>query len=95
MTNKFNVGDKVRFVEKFGSYQIGDKVKVTHTDHLFGNEYTHFIGEHGTGNCYSSRLELIHAKPTENQRIANLEEEVAELRSIVKQISEVFKGATN
>ena len=78
---KFNVGDKVRFIEKFGEYSKGDEVTIKS---VIATDHVKFEGEHGVGDVYTRRLELV--KTSKNQRITALENEVAELKLIVHEL---------
>lgn len=79
---KFNVGDKVRFIEDYSNYKIGDVVEVTG----FWSEGIDFAGEHGDGSSLYERFELAELTINENQRIAELENEVAELKVEVAEL---------
>jgi len=81
---KFNVGDSIEFIEKYGSYEVGDKVTLTayRDDTLVG-----FEGKYGNGCALETRFKLSD-KPTKNQRITTLENEVAELKLIVHELRE-------
>lgn len=82
---KFNVGDKVEFIEKYGPYGIGDKV--TATSCKDGN-LIDFKGKHGTGCALESRFKLSD-KPSKNQRITKLESEIAELLPLKEEVKEL------
>lgn len=79
---KFNVGDKVRFIEDYMDYKKGDIVEVEG----FWSEGINYIGKGNSTGCYFSRVELVESKPTKNQRITTLENEVAELKLIVHEL---------
>ncbi len=81
---KFNVGDSLEFIEKYSSYEVGDKVTLTfyRDDTLVG-----FEGKYGNGCALETRFKLSD-KPTKNQRITALENEVAELKLIVHELRE-------
>jgi len=79
---KFKVGDKVRFVEDYMDYKKGDIVEVEG----FWSEGINYIGKGNSTGCYFSRVELVETKPTKNQRITALENEVAELKLIVHEL---------
>lgn len=86
---KFNVGDKVRFVEDYMDYKKGDIVEVAG----FWSEGINYIGKGKSTGCYFSRVELVETKPTKNQRITALEgtvakqsEEISELKLIVHEL---------
>lgn len=79
---KFNVGDKVRFIEDYMDYKKGDIVEVVG----FWDEGINYIGKGKSAGCYFSRVELVETKPTKNQRITALENEVAELKLIVHEL---------
>lgn len=81
---KFNVGDKVQFIENYSDYKIGDVVKVTG----FWRSGIEFVGKHGDGSALYERFKLAELKPTKNQRITALENEVAELKLIVHELRE-------
>lgn len=95
MTNKFKVGDKVRFIEDFGTFTKGAVVKIVSfidKNHI-EIEGVNKFGDFDEGDCYLHRVELVDLKPTKNQRITALEETVAkqgeeieELKLIVAQI---------
>lgn len=79
---KFNVGDKVRFIEDYMDYKKGDIVEVVG----FWGEGINYIGKGKSTGCYFNRVELVEPKPTKNQRIKALETEVAELKLIVHEL---------
>ncbi|WP_432702251.1 hypothetical protein [Lysinibacillus sphaericus] len=79
---KLKVGDKVRFIEDYMDYKKGDIVEVEG----FWSEGINYIGEGNSTGCYFSRVELVETKPTKNQRITALENEVAELKLIVHEL---------
>lgn len=79
---KFNVGDKVQFIEDYMDYKKGDVVEVIG----FWAEGINYVGKHGRGGAYYNRFELVESKPTKNQRITALENEVAELKLIVHEL---------
>ncbi|MFJ7736427.1 hypothetical protein ACIQ2D_08785 [Lysinibacillus sp. NPDC097287] len=79
---KFNVGDKVRFIEDYMDYKKGDIVEVTG----FWSEGINYIGKGKSIGCYFNRVELAESKPTKNQRITALEKEVSELKLIVHEL---------
>lgn len=79
---KFKVGDKVQFIENYSDYKIGDVVKVTG----FWGSGIEFAGKHGNGSALYERFKLAELKPTKNQRITALENEVAELKLIVHEL---------
>lgn len=81
---KFKVGDKVRFIEDYMDYKKGDIVEVID----FWDEGINYIGKGKSTGCYFSRVELVEPKPTKNQRITALENEVAELKLIVHELRE-------
>lgn len=56
MTNKFNVGDKVRFLENYAHYVPGDIVEVTG----FWSDGINFKNSDGkTGGALYERFELV------------------------------------
>lgn len=79
---KFKVGDKVRFIEDYMDYKKGDIVEVEG----FWDGGINYIGKGNSTGCYFSRVELVETKPTKNQRITALENEVAELKLIVHEL---------
>lgn len=79
---KFKVGDKVRFIEDYMDYKKGDIVEVEG----FWSEGIDYFGKGNSTGCYFSRVELVETKPTKNQRITSLENEVAELKLIVHEL---------
>ncbi len=79
---KFNVGDKVLFIEDYMDYKKDDVVEVIG----FWAEGINYVGKHGKGGAYYKRFELVESKPTKNQRITALENEVAELKLIVHEL---------
>lgn len=79
---KFKVGDKVRFIEDYMDYKKGDIVEVEG----FWSEGINYFGKGNSTGCYFSRVELVETKPTKNQRITSLENEVAELKLIVHEL---------
>lgn len=81
---KFKVGDKVRFIEDYMDYKKGDIVEVEG----FWSEGINYFGKGNSTGCYFSRVELVETKPTKNQRITALENEVAELKLIVHELRE-------
>lgn len=79
---KFNVGDSIEFIEKYGSYEVGDKVTLT----AYGNNLLiSFEGEKGEGCAFESRFKLSE-KPTKNQRITALENELSETKNEVAEL---------
>lgn len=80
---KFNVGDKVRVIADNHQYfKEGHIFKVDEVDGA-GDVYDE------NGMCVlKDRVELVESKPTKNQRITALENEVAELKLIVHELRE-------
>lgn len=52
----------------------------------FWSEGINYIGKGTSTGCYFNRVELVESKPTKNQRITVLENEVAELKLIVHEL---------
>ncbi|MCS5499835.1 hypothetical protein NY607_01790 [Lysinibacillus sp. A4] len=90
---KFNVGDKVIFnkenehVAKQFDYKINKPYEV---QEVFPSHCTvQIINEKGSSHSFDEeRFELVETKPTKNQRITALENEVAELKLIVHELRE-------
>lgn len=88
---KFNVGDKVIFnkenahVAKQFDYKINKPYEV---QEVFPFHHTvQIINEKGSSHSFDEeRFELVETKPTKNQRITALENEVAELKLIVHEL---------
>lgn len=88
---KFNVGDKVIFnkenahVAKQFDYEINKPYEV---QEVFSLHCTiQIINEKGSSHSFDEeRFELVESKPTKNQRITALENEVAELKLIVHEL---------
>lgn len=91
---KFNVGDKVIFnkenahVAKQFDYKINKPYEV---QEVFPFHCTiQIINEKGTSHSFDEeRFELVESKPTKNQRITALENEVAELRPLKQEVAEL------
>lgn len=79
-------------------FNVGDKVRVIAEDHPYLKKGHTFIVAtvDGMGDVYNEkaicvlkdRVELVESKPTKNQRITALENEVAELKLIVHELRE-------
>lgn len=88
---KFNVGDSIEFIEKYGSYEVGDKVTLT----AYGNNLLiSFEGEKGEGCAFESRFKLSE-KPTKNQRITALENELSETKNEVAELKLIVHEIRN
>lgn len=93
---KFNVGDKVIFnkenehVAKQFDYKINKPYEV---QEVFPSHCTvQIINEKGSSHSFDEeRFELVETKPTKNQRITALENEVAELKLIVHELRDSRK----
>lgn len=91
---KFNVGDKVIFnkenahVAKQFDYKINKPYEV---QEVFPFHRTvQIINEKGSSHSFDEeRFELVETKPTKNQRITALENEVAELRPLKQEVAEL------
>lgn len=86
MTNKFNVGDKVRILNNIDSqFAEGTIGVVNGRDHSGYREWE--VSFNGDLEWFDpNELELVEPTPDDSQRISKLEEEVAELKLIVAQI---------
>ncbi|MFJ8102827.1 bZIP transcription factor [Lysinibacillus sp. NPDC096212] len=82
---KFNVGDKVQFIENYMDHKVGDVVEVIG----FWSHGIEFVGKHGKSSAYYKRFKLAESKPTKKQRITALENEVAELRPLKQEVAEL------
>lgn len=88
---KFNVGDKVRVINQshgWGTVSKGDEGEIVSINHdgTYEVSIPTFQFDSWTGEEYC--FELISPKPTKNQRITALENEVAELKLIVHELRE-------
>lgn len=97
---KFKVGDKVIFnkenthVAKQFDYKINKPYEV---QEVFPFHHTvQIINEKGSSHSFDEeRFELVETKPTKNQRITALENEVAELKLIVHELRDGRKTMRN
>lgn len=88
MTNKFNVGDSIKYIGKSSQYFTRGKKYKLKTGEFCDLSVIDDCGSNHdlTSNFINSDFQLATSKQTKNQRIAKLEEEVAELKLIVEQI---------
>lgn len=86
---KFKIGDEVRIKSNQGSvFNIGDTGVIKSNDNsIYRNWEVKVNGE--TEWFDSEELELVEKKPTKNQRITALENEVAELRPLKQEVAEL------
>ncbi|MBX8942468.1 hypothetical protein [Lysinibacillus sp. K60] len=91
---KFNVGDKVIFnkenahVAKQFDYKINKPYEVQEVFPFYCT--VQIINEKGSSHSFDEeRFELVESKPTKNQRITALENEVAELRPLKQEVAEL------